>query len=385
MPEYELALLTRGDLPYNKSGKEFVIKIHGTMKRLTDLGELGIIDRFRQRFPVKSRQVVMGIGDDTAILKGERGYYELLTTDILIEDVHFRRSTTPPYFLGRKSLAVNISDIAAMGGEPQYFLISLGSPTELTVDYLDQLMEGMLHEASRWGVSLIGGDTSSSPDRLLINIALWGRVKKREVLTRSGAGVGDSIFVSGKLGSSAMGLKLLQKGYRLQGEEVTLPTGEPQLSEEPYIRECLTSHLSPEPRVELGRAIASHRLASSMIDISDGLSRDLMNICRESRKGAQLLKHRLPISEAVLHLAAAEKDDPYRFALHGGEDYELLFTVPPDRLSKLEKLRAKELPSPVTRIGSITSEEEGFTIVDQEGNRQPLLPGGYEHFVPHKI
>ncbi len=355
------------------------------MKRLTDLGELGIINRFRQRFPITSSQVVMGIGDDTAILKGKRGYYELLTTDILIEDVHFRRSSTPPYHLGRKSLAVNISDIAAMGGEPQYFLLSLGAPPELTLDYLDQLMEGMLYEASRWGVCLIGGDTSSSPDGLLINIALWGKVERREVLTRSGAGVGDNIFVSGKLGSSAMGLKLLEKGYRLRGEELAPPTGGRKPSEEPYIRKCLTSHLSPEPRVELGRAIASHRLASSMIDISDGLSRDLMNLCRESGKGAQLLKQRLPVSEAVLHLAAEEGKDPYHFALHGGEDYELLFTIPADRLRKIEKLIAKGLPTPITMIGSITRQEEGITIVDQEGNCQPLLSGGYEHFVPRKI
>jgi len=355
------------------------------MKKLTDIGELGIINRFRQRFPVNTPQVIMGIGDDTAILKGEKGYYELFTTDILIEDVHFQRSSTPTYLLGRKSLAVNISDIAAMGGEPQYFLLSLGAPPELTLDFLDQLMEGMLYEASRWGVSLIGGDTSSSPDRLLINIALWGRVKKKEVLTRSGAGLGDSIFVSGKLGSSAMGLKLLQKGYQLQGEKVTSPKGESKLSAEPYIRECLTSHLSPEPRVELGRAIASHSLASSMIDISDGLSRDLINICRESGKGAQLLKQHIPISDAVLHLAAEEEDDPYHLALHGGEDYELLFTVPADRLRKIEKLIAKGLPIPLTMIGSITRQEEGITIVDQGGKRQPLLSGGYEHFVPHKI
>ncbi|MDH5715552.1 MAG: AIR synthase-related protein, partial [Candidatus Aminicenantes bacterium] len=155
--------------------------------------------------------------------------------------------------------------------------------------------------------------------------------------------------------------------------------------EESHIRECLASHLSPEPRVELGRAIASHRLASSMIDISDGLSRDLMNICRESRKGAQLLKHRIPISEAVLHLAAEAGEDPYQFALHGGEDYELLFTVTSDKLSKMEKLIEKGLPTPVTMIGSITRQEQGITMVDQQGNRQPLLLGGYEHFVPHKI
>jgi len=327
----------------------------------------------------------MGIGDDTAILKGKRGYYELLTTDILIEGVHFRRSSTPPYHLGRKSIAVNISDIAAMGGEPQYYLLSLGAPPELTSDYLDQLMEGMLYEASRWGVCLIGGDTSSSPDRLLINIALWGRAKRREVLTRSGAGVGDSIFVSGKLGSSAMGLKLLEKGYHLQGEKPAAPAGKLKPSEEPYIRECLTSHLSPEPRVELGRTIAAHHLASSMIDTSDGLSRDLMNLCRESGKGAQLLKQRLPVSEAVLHLAAEEGEDPYHLALHGGEDYELLFTVPPHRLKKIEKLIAKGLPTPITMIGSIARQEEGITIVDQEGNCQPLLSGGYEHFSPHKI
>ena len=355
------------------------------MKKLTDIGELGIINRFQQLFPVESPRVVMGIGDDTAILKGEKGGYELFTTDILIEEVHFRRSSTPPYLLGRKSLAVNISDIAAMGGEPEYFLLSLGAPPETTLDYLDQLMEGMLYEASRWGVSLIGGDTSSSPKRLIINIALWGRVKKKEVLIRSGAGVGDSIFVSGKLGSSAMGLKLLEKGYRLQGEKLSSPKGKSKPAEESHIRECLASHSSPEPRVELGRAIASHRLASSMIDISDGLSRDLMNLCRESRKGAQLLKHRIPISEAVLHLAAEAGEDPYQFALHGGEDYELLFTVTSDKLSKMEKLIEKGLPTPVTMIGSITRQEQGITMVDQQGNRQPLLLGGYEHFVPHKI
>ncbi len=300
-------------------------------------------------------------------------------------EVHFRRSSTPPYRLGRKSLAVNISDIAAMGGVPEYFLLSLGAPAETTLDYLDQLMEGMLHEASRWGVSLIGGDTSSSPDRLIINIALWGRVKKSEVLTRSGAGVGDSIFVSGKLGSSAMGLKLLERGYRLQGEKLSFPSGKSKPTEEPHIRECLTTHLSPEPRVELGRTIASHRLASSMIDISDGLSRDLINICRESRTGAQLFKHRIPVSESVPHLAAESGEDPYHLALHGGEDYELLFTLPSNRLSKMEKLIEKGLPTPVTMIGSITQQEQGITIVDQQGNRQPLLSGGYEHFVPRNI
>ncbi len=322
--------------------------------RLRKLGERELLAVIRRHFAVPRKDVLLGIGDDTAVIKPGPGRL-LVTKDLLVEGYDFILSLHDPRLLGRKSLNVNISDIAAMGGRPLYAVLGLGLPSEISLDWVVELFAGIKEAGRAAGVVLIGGDLSQAR-RVVISVTVIGRAGN--VVLRSGARPGDHIFVSGSLGDSKQGLLLYKKGHRL-GESATTDF-------------LLRAFLDPKPQTALGFELARRRAASSMIDCSDGLSADLNNICGASGAGAEIDPLRIPLSRAL----KAFRKDPLPLALHGGEDFQLLFTVRPAVLSRLEPLRKK---FQLTDIGRIVA-EKGIWTVDARGRRKVLEIKGYEHF-----
>jgi thiamine-monophosphate kinase len=335
-------------------------RITDTKDDLREIGEFGLIHRIRRWVPSSDPTLVQGIGDDVAVIDTGRTAL-LATTDILIEDIHFDLSWTDPYALGRKSLAVNLSDIASMGGTPKYFLISLGLPRKLPLSFVSSFYRGLKKEARRYQVELIGGDTSLS-QKIVINICLLGEGRKRDLLYRKGAMPGDDLFVSGTLGDAALGLKILQEKGRIEGAQ-----------------RLVEKHLSPRPRVELGQAIAKHHWATSMIDVSDGLLIDASHLLEEGGVGARIWEEWIPLSRLYRKWVRSFSKDLLRLALSGGEDYELLFTGPPRRRDRILSLsHAHKVP--ITRIGQIVHKKEGFHILGRDGKDYSPSRLGFEHF-----
>lgn len=354
------------------------------MRNLFQLGELGIIEKFYRRFSEQGAKITLGIGDDAAALETPEKSLLLITTDIMIEGIHFKREYFTPQLLARKSLAINLSDIAAMGGEPHYFLLNLSLPGNLDTNFLEAFIDGLLEEANRYNVSLIGGDTSSSKKEIIISLTLLGQAKKGQIVSRSKAKPGHYLYVSGDIGRSAAGLSLLKAGYRLKDERVLREGISINKEEEKLAKQCLVAHLIPSPRLELGRMLATEGLAHAMIDLSDGISRDLSHICRLSKCGAIINKDMLPIAEATSYWAEKLHLSPFDLALNGGEDYELLFAIPAEKEEKLQNLiKAKRLAS-ITRIGEIVEEKMGIKISQPEGESIPLADRGYDHFSSNK-
>jgi thiamine-monophosphate kinase len=315
-------------------------------------------------------QLIQGIGDDAAIIKPTSGRQLVVTTDLLIEEIDFLRGATSARLLGRKALAVSLSDIAAMGAKPRWALLSLGVTEDVwSTDFVDQLYAGIFELADHYGVTVIGGDTSRAPGKIVLDSIVLGECKEGAAISRKGAQPGDRIFVTGTLGASGAGLRLSNRGARVT------PVQRNE-SEQRTMDALLLRHLCPEPRVGWGIVLGEEQLASAMIDLSDGLSSDLHHICEDSHTGALIRALDLPIDPAVVELCGRRALDPLQLALHGGEDYELLFTVPPEKASKLPK-RVDGVP--VTCIGTIEVSENGIRL--DEGSRiWPLEAGGYEHF-----
>ncbi len=326
---------------------------------LSDLGEFGLISRIRKLSRQPHSSPVVGIGDDAAALETASSHLLLATTDLLIEDVHFDLSRTDYYSLGWKSAAVNLSDIAAMGGLPRFCLTALGMPRTTTPRQVLDFYRGFNDLLKQSKTVLVGGDTCASRQGLFISVTVLGQAKRPEIITRAGARPGDLIFVTGALGDSAAGLELLQRG-----------TGRRGAAE----RSLLRKHLMPEPRIAEGRMLAVSRCASAMIDVSDGLSSDLAHICEESRVGAVVDEKRIPLSPALRSVARNLQKPALDYALSGGEDYELLFTVP---ARKVRKLQALDLPA--IAIGVVTRGRK-MLISDREGTTKRLRPQGYDHF-----
>jgi thiamine-monophosphate kinase len=330
------------------------------MKSLPEIGEFGLINRIRKWTSTTNPGVVKGIGDDVAVIEiSEKSW--LVTTDLLIEGIHFERSWMDPFHLGRKALFVNVSDIAAMGGTPKYFLISLGLPKNLPLPFITSFYQGLRDGAKRFGVDLIGGDTSLSK-KIIINICLLGEGKKGNLLFRSGAKVGDDLFISGTLGDAALGLRILKKNG-LRGS----PKG------------LVNRQISPSPRIHLGQAIAEHRWATAMIDVSDGLLIDTNHLLEESGVGAHIWEDRIPLSTLYQQWVHAYSKNLYQFALRGGEDYELLFTAPPEMRRRISRL-ALSLKIPITKIGEILPRKEGLHLIRKGGRRYSPSRLGFEHF-----
>lgn len=344
--------------------------------KLSSLGEFGLIHAIQKLSPARSSGTVIGIGDDAAVLKISPAKLLLATTDMLVEDVHFDLSTTDYYSLGWKSAAVNLSDIAAMGGVPRYCLISLAIPQSTPVKAVMEFYRGFNALLRIHKTALAGGDTSSSRRGLVISVTVLGEANKRTVVARTGAKRGDRIFVTGTLGDSGAGLEILKAGVRGQGErgkeDKRGTRDEGRKTKD--VKSLIQKHLRPSPRVEWGRKIALAGCASSMIDVSDGLSSDLSHLCTESGCGALLVADRIPFSPALLGSAGRLRKPLLHYALSGGEDYEILFTVTPARMKSLAALRI-----PVTEIGTVT-EGNAMRLVNATGRKVPLQPTGYNHF-----
>jgi thiamine-monophosphate kinase len=338
--------------------------------------EFDFIERIRERALRHSSLIthpsslILGIGDDAAVTGQHPGRETIITTDLLVEDIDFRLDTTTPWLLGYKALAVSLSDIAAMGARPRYALLSIGLPQDIwNSDFVDELYDGFFALAEAYKVALIGGDVSRTPERIIIDSILIGEAERSRAVRRSGARPNDHIFVTGALGGAAAGLRLLERGTRLRKKR-------PRSTRDRAVEDLLLRQLRPEPRVRWGAVLGEERLATAMIDISDGLSSDLAHLCRSSRVGARIDASRIPIDPPVTSLCGRRALDPLLLALHGGEDFELLFTIRPRDLSWLPRGMGGV---PVTYIGDVTDEPGRIRI--SEGSRiWTLEPKGFMHF-----
>lgn len=300
----------------------------------------------------------LGIGDDAALFTPSGGYDEVLTCDWFLEGSHFLRDKHPPDAIGWKCLARAISDVAAMGGVPRFFLLSLALPASHSGDWLDEFLAGLRSASDRFLCGLAGGDTTRN-DKILINVVVFGEVRARNVILRSGARPGDLVFVTGRLGEAELGLALLRKS---KGQ---VPPG----------TALLKKHLYPEPRLAIGQWLAKRHLASAMMDLSDGLSTDLPRLCSASGVGARIAISKIPAVAVPKH-RLADGRHPLELALHGGDDYELLFTVP---RKKAKSLRRSFHRIAISEIGEITKSKD-VLLVDDVGRAVALPNRGWEPF-----
>lgn len=316
--------------------------------------EFEFIETIRRKYNLSK------IGDDCAVLPKDSKTDLVITTDLLIEDVDFRLKWTKPEFLGHKSLAVSLSDVAAMGAKPVWAMISIGVPKEIwKTDFVEKFYDGYMHHAKKFDVEIIGGDVSKTPDKIVIDSICAGKVKRGKAVLRSGAQIGDLIFVTGSLGGAAAGLKLLEQGEKYENSK--------------HIN-LLLKQLKPNPQIEIGEILGDKNLASSMIDLSDGLSSDLTHLCRASKVGAKIYPEKIPVNKKIkFNLSFDEK---LNYALNGGEDFELLFTINQKKYFQLEK----ELKMPrIFHIGEITANAEIIELIIDEKS-QTLQPKGFRHF-----
>lgn len=320
------------------------------------LTERELINKIRKEFSSKDARILTGIGDDAAVIRlGEKPL--VVTKDLLVEDIHFLAKNHDPFQLGRKSLSVNLSDIAAMGCQPEYALLGLGLPERIPEKWIQEYLGGFKDVARGYGVSVVGGDITHA-QKITISVTVFG--EGDHIVLRSGAKPGDLIYVSGFLGDAAYGLELALQGYHLDDEV------------DDDIMYFLMALMSPLPEVSLGMELAKTGSVSGMIDTSDGLSIDLGHICEESGVGAEVVADSLPVSPALQDAFI----NPYEYVLHGGEDYKLLFTVPPDKQGSILELTPKYQ---LTQIGRIT-QAPGLFVMEFDGSKRKLEQKGYQHF-----
>lgn len=331
--------------------------------KLKDIGEFGFIDRIAPLGNIRAKGVVKGIGDDCAVIALDRPDYLLVTTDLLVERVHFLKQWASPEIIGAKALTANLSDIAACGGTPLDAFISIAIPEETEVEWLDGLYRGMAEMARAYDVNLLGGDTTGSKSDLVINIALTGMVPAEQVLFRHTARVGDIIVLTGPTGLSAAGCDILLHSPEL-----------PEDTKQTLIR----SHLEPRAHIQEGRLLATSGACTAAIDVSDGISSDLGHICRDSGVASVAYEDQLPVSQELTQAAAAMETDPLKWVLHGGEDYVLLAAV---RAEKLEDLTARFKANglEIYPIGEFVSNDT-MILERSDGRREPLAWGGWDHF-----
>lgn len=334
--------------------------------KISQIGEFGLIERIQHALPAPGHGVLVGIGDDTAVLKIDPARVLLATCDTQVEGIHFLRDAITPFHLGLKALAINLSDIASMGGTPRFALVSLGLPDDLPVEFVDGLYAGLRTESEKFGVNIVGGNISASPSGLFIDITLLGDASPDNILTRSGAHVGDQIMVTGTVGDAAAGVALLLNAALTTTQE--------------YSGIAQSRRDTPSPRMSEGQLIGAAHKATAMIDISDGLAGDLGHLCESSGVGVRLFAGKLPVAEENRALALAKNGNEWYFALHGGEDYELLFTAPVDQAGSLAAQITHQTGTPVSIIGEILPLAEGQQLVLQNGQMIPLRTMGWDHF-----
>jgi thiamine-monophosphate kinase len=351
------------------------------------MNEFDFIQNLRDQLKSRkaSARLLCGIGDDAAVIRQSLGRDSLITADLLIEGIDFHRGSTTPRLLGHKALAVSLSDIAAMGARPAFSLVSLGLPEDVwETSFKETFYEGYLALAERFGVTLVGGDVSRAA-QITIDSIVVGEVHSGGAVLRSTARAGDQLFVTGTLGGAAAGLKLIELGARLS--ELPADAGgsrerpDADANETAAIDSLLLRQLCPDARVGWGVVLGDEQLASGMIDISDGLSSDLNHLCRESAVGAVIDAAALPVDQNVIRLCGRRALDPLALALHGGEDFELLFTVSAENASRLPR---KVDGVAISHIGEITA-EPGRVRIREKNREWDLQPEGFEHFSRNKI
>ena len=333
---------------------------------IEQMGEFALIDRIRSALPAAGPDVLVGIGDDVAVLRGSGDTIWLATCDVQVEGTHFLRGAIAARRLGRKALAVNLSDIASAGGVPRFALVSLGLPGDLAVEVIDELYAGLREEGTRFGVEVVGGNISRCRHGMFVDVFLLGEATRANVVLRSGASPGDRILLTGTVGDAAAGVALLL---------------DPGLSAAPgYAGVAMDRQQSPSPRVREGALIGALHAASSMIDVSDGVASDLGHICERSGVSARLEAERLPVRANNRALSRAARGDEWHFALRGGEDYELLFTAGPQGAADLARRITEETGTAVTDVGEILPPGQPAELVLPDGSRVPLGGAGWDHF-----
>jgi len=335
--------------------------------RLKDIGEFGFIQRIRRGCLIRPERVVRGIGDDAAAFRTDGRRLSLVTTDLLVERVHFLREVISGRDLGYKSLAVNLSDIAAMGGIAREAFVSIAIPEACELGYLDDVFEGVKELAARHAVNILGGDTTGSLQDLVISITVYGEVPEMQLLTRDAARPGDVIFATGCLGDSRAGLHLILNH---------IPADTPQL------KALQAAHLHPEPHLAEGRLLASVGGVHAAIDVSDGLSSDLAHILEESKVGARIRAEHLPISENLRHYCRRFATSPLDCALAGGEDYVLLVSAAEDRAMEVSHAFETAFGRPLHAIGEIT-DSRSMELVGPDAAVSTIAPSGWDHFKRH--
>lgn len=335
---------------------------------LKDIGEFGFIKKISRGCLIRPAGVIKAIGDDAAAFTTPPGTISLLTTDLLVERIHFLRNAISGFDLGYKSLAVNLSDIAAMGGIAREAFVSIAVPETCALDYLEAIYAGMKTLAARFDVNILGGDTTGSKVDLIINVAVYGTVKPEQLLTRDGARPGDIIFSTGFLGDSRAGLHLVLNSIAADSEA---------------LQRLVSAHLHPEPHLQEARFLACQPGVHAAIDTSDGLSSDLAHLAEESRVGAHLYAEKIPLSDALRKFCARFDRDPVSYALAGGEDYTLLCTAAASRAEGIAAAFEAEFKRPLFQIGEITT-AGALELVFGDGRSEPITPSGWDHFKAQK-
>jgi thiamine-monophosphate kinase len=333
---------------------------------VSDLGEHALLARILARLPRPGAQILVGPGDDAAVIAPGRNLRLVVTTDALVEEVHFSRAWSRPNDIGYKALAVNLSDLAAMGAAPGWALVSLALPASLPVTGVEELVDGLADLAREHGVSVAGGNITRSASGLVVDVTAGGEAAPRRWLTRSGGRPGDELWLSGRIGGAAAGLEMLSRG----------PDRDRGISDE-AARTCMARHLRPEPRVRLGLAVARARAARAAMDLSDGLADAVTQMAGASGCGAVIDARQLPIDETARAWWSSTGEDAVTRAVSGGEDYELLFAVPPRWKGRLRAVTSRVTSPVLTRIGVLT--RQPAVVLDRDGERVPM-PKGFEHF-----
>ena len=335
---------------------------------LAEIGEFGLINRIHEllrKEGVGAPGVMLGIGDDCASFLPRAGFELLVTCDCIVEGRHYLPDHITPLDLGRRAMALNISDIGAMGGKPLYAIVSLGLKGDAPVSYLEAMYRGFVSELNPFGAAIIGGNLTKSDHVTFIDISLIGEVEQGKIVRRSTARVGDAILITGYPGQSYAGLQLLLKGQPTEN-----------LYEHPLVR----VYNRPSHRAREGEAVAHSGYATAMIDTSDGFLGDLGHICKESGVGAELLQEKLPVSRDLLQAAPQLGQDPYNLVLQDSDDYELIITCSADHVDRVCSAIAGLSDVPVTEVGRITDAAGGIKLILPDGTKQGIAPSGWDHF-----
>jgi thiamine-monophosphate kinase len=333
---------------------------------ISELGEFGLIDHLTKNIRLKNSSSIRGVGDDAAVINNA-GRMTLVSTDLLVEGVHFDLTYTPLKHLGYKAAVVNFSDIYAMNGTPAQLTVGIALSNRFSLEAVDELYEGIRLACDNYQVDLVGGDTTSSLSGLFLSLAVIGSAAEEEVVYRNTAREHDLVCVSGDLGAAYMGLLVLEREKQVFKAN---PGMQPELEGMDYI---LERQLKPEARADVVRMLKGIDLKpTSMIDVSDGLASDIMHICKGSKLGCRLYTDKLPLDPVTINTAAEFKIDPYTAAMNGGEDYELLFTLRPDEFEKIKDI------SGISVIGHMTEAAEGMNLMSPDGHLVPLKAGGWD-------